>query len=324
MIRARQDASVPNRRFGAGIMANYERGAYEPSDDVHVFDGAEDEDDEEGSRLPLLIVMALIVLAAFGGVVWLAYERGVASGRTEPRILTAEQGPAKVAPAGQAGSESPYKGLKIYEQPAPSDEDADTGAAPAAPPRPAASPLASVPSATTAAKLPPVEMQAAAKPVTAAKPPTPKPTETKPAVTAAAEPPAVAKPPAMTVAAPAAPVAKPKPVADTASLPAVPAKAAASAESPAVAPAAAHTASGSYVLQIGAYKSQAEAEQSWRAFQAKHAALMSGFSSDVKQVDLGDKGTWYRLRVGSFADKDAATAICEKLKAEGGNCFLAR
>ena len=70
-------------------MANYERGAYEPSDEVRVYDGADDEDDEEGSRLPILIVMALLVLAAFGGVVWLAYERGVASGRTEPRIITA-------------------------------------------------------------------------------------------------------------------------------------------------------------------------------------------------------------------------------------------
>ena len=67
-------------------MPNYERGAYEPSDEVRVFDGAEDEEDEEGSRLPLLIVMALLVLAAFGGVVWLAYERGVASGQAENRV----------------------------------------------------------------------------------------------------------------------------------------------------------------------------------------------------------------------------------------------
>ena len=36
-------------------MANYERGVYEPSDEVRVFDGSEDDDDIEGSRLPLLI-----------------------------------------------------------------------------------------------------------------------------------------------------------------------------------------------------------------------------------------------------------------------------
>ncbi len=33
-------------------MANYERGAYRPpGDDIHVFDGGEDEEDVEGSRL---------------------------------------------------------------------------------------------------------------------------------------------------------------------------------------------------------------------------------------------------------------------------------
>ena len=34
-------------------MVNYERGVYEPSDEVRVFDGSEeDEEDVEGSRLP--------------------------------------------------------------------------------------------------------------------------------------------------------------------------------------------------------------------------------------------------------------------------------
>ena len=35
-------------------MANYERRVYEPSDEVRVFDGSEEDDDVEGSRLPLL------------------------------------------------------------------------------------------------------------------------------------------------------------------------------------------------------------------------------------------------------------------------------
>jgi cell division protein FtsN len=97
-------------------MANFQRGVYEPQDDLHVFDGSEDDEDNEGSRLPLLIVIALFVLASFGGVVWLAYERGVVSGRTEPRTIAAQPGPAKVAVSDSAAKE-PYKGLKIYEQP---------------------------------------------------------------------------------------------------------------------------------------------------------------------------------------------------------------
>ena len=43
-------------------MANSDRHS---ADDVRVFDGGEDDEDVEGSRLPLLIVIALFVLAAF-------------------------------------------------------------------------------------------------------------------------------------------------------------------------------------------------------------------------------------------------------------------
>ena len=76
-------------------------------------------------------------------------------------------------------------------------------------------------------------------------------------------------------------------------------------------------------LQIGAYKSEDEANAAWKSFAHKHA-MASAYQSDVKKVDLGDKGVWYRLRLGTFADKTAATAFCDKLKADGGNCFLAR
>ncbi len=118
-------------------MANYDRGVYEPSDEVRVFDGSEEDEDVEGSRLPLLIVLALLVLAMFGGVVWLAYTQGVARGRGETPVLTAAAGPERVAPPqGSGGNTVPYQGFKIYEQPAPPD-DSDNAPAPA---KPAATP----------------------------------------------------------------------------------------------------------------------------------------------------------------------------------------
>jgi cell division protein FtsN len=86
---------------------------------------------------------------------------------------------------------------------------------------------------------------------------------------------------------------------------------------------AAVSTSGTYVLQIGAYKSQDEATVSWHAFKASHA-MVGGYASRIKKVDLGAKGTWYRLQLASFADKDSATAFCEKLKADNGNCFVAK
>jgi hypothetical protein len=287
-------------------MPQFERGVYEPGDDVRVFDGSEDEEDVEGSRLPLLIVLALLVLAMFAGVVWLAYTQGVARGRTETPVITAASGPARVAPQSPGGAQQPYQGFKIYEQPAPPDDDT--------PPNQAAAPANQGAAATPA-------------PAPELKPTLPAPAPAKPApapMTEAAKPVAapVAKPVAPPMAKQAAqPLAKapPKPV----PLPIGPATApphALGAEAPASAPQT-QTGSGAYVLQIGAYKSQADAETAWKSYKAKHAALLSGYDSNVQKADLGDKGTWYRLRIAGFSSKDVAAGLCDRLKADGGGCF---
>jgi cell division protein FtsN len=83
-------------------------------------------------------------------------------------------------------------------------------------------------------------------------------------------------------------------------------------------------AGSAYLLQIGAYKSQADAEGAWKTYKAKHAALLSGYSDNIQQVQLGEKGTWYRLRIGGFSDREVATALCDRLKADGGACILGR
>jgi cell division protein FtsN len=77
------------------------------------------------------------------------------------------------------------------------------------------------------------------------------------------------------------------------------------------------------VLQIGSYKSEAEARQSWNAFKSEHDAA-AGYRSDVKAADLGARGTWYRLRMGPFADRKAAQQVCARLKADGASCLLAQ
>ena len=270
-------------------MPKIEPGVYEPSDDVRVFEDSDDSD-EEGSRLPLLIVIALLVLAAFGVVVWLAYNQGLQRGRADaPRPVASD--------TAQPGNATPYKGLKIYEQPAPADQD--TADEDSAPPPPTETAKPAPPAAMT--PTPPAAATRLAPPPTAQSV-----TPTPPAETAT-------KPPQQLAVVTPKPRAKPVEPAPAASAPAVPA----SSEP------AATASSGSYVLQIGSYKSQDEADTSWKSYQAKHP-MLGGYESDVKKADLGDKGTWYRLRVGSFATKDAATALCDKLKADGGDCLLAK
>jgi cell division septation protein DedD len=290
------------------------RGTYEPPDDIHVFDGSEEDDDVEGSRLPLLIVIALFVLAAFGGVVWMAYTQGVQRGRTDaPKTIVAQSGPAKeVPPADQAGG-TPYKGLKIFQQPAPADEASDHQSAPP-PTNPdvnTQAPSEPETGAVTPQSNPPAAAQTGntEPPLSVAKSITPPKTVTPP-------PPKVAVPPKVTA-----------PAAQTTQASAPPAQLGNKLVTSTQAPPPTHAGpatGGAYVLQIGAYKSEAEADTAWKTYSAKHGGTLAGYSKDVKQVDLGEKGTWYRLRVGSFADKNAAAALCAKLTAEGGACFPAK
>jgi len=320
---------LPPVDSGTTTLANFERGVYEPSsearDGMRVFDGSEEEEDVEGSRLPLLIVLALLVLAMFAGVVWLAYTQGVARGRGETPVLTAANGPERVAPQ-DGGGNVPYQGFKIYEQPAPPDDSAE---APAAKPAPAPVAVTPAPPPVVKAEAPPAPKPAPVKPVPAKIEPAP----AKPAPVKTETPPksvAALIQQANSEASKPAPKAPP-PAAKPAGAPSVqatgaprsltpPPQVAAAAPAKLVAPAT----NGSYMLQIGAFKSQAEAAAAWKTYQARHAALLSGYSDNVQQADLGEKGTWYRLRVGGFADKEVATALCDRLKADGGACMLGR
>jgi len=294
-------------------MANYER----DKDDVRVFDGGED-DESEGSHLPVVIIIAILVLAAFGGVVWLAYNQGVARGRGEIPVQMAANEPGK--PGGQ---------IKVYEQPAGGEEEENVQTA-------LANPQTGEPSGKPAAAR--VAQPSPAAALTAVKP------QPQPQAAVATKPPAqlglahpaeqAVAPPAMAPQTAAKPVAAPKPVAVVTAKPVEPKPVAVVAAKPVEPkPVAVVTAKpvetrpmavGGYLLQVGAYKSQDEAMAAWKVYAAKHAALLKGFSPDVQRADLGGKGVWYRLRLSSFADKSAATALCERLQAESGACFLAR
>jgi cell division protein FtsN len=147
----------------------------------------------------------------------------------------------------------------------------------------------------------------------------------KPAATVAAKP--ATPPPAMKQAMIPAPAATatgaPRSLVSLAAAPTSAAATPATA-TPAPKPAAATPPSGGVVLQIGAYKSQADADAAWKAYKAKHAALLSGYANDVQQADLGEKGTWYRLRIGGLSNKEVAAALCDRLKADGGACILGK
>lgn len=111
---------------------------------------------------------------------------------------------------------------------------------------------------------------------------------------------------------------------------AAPARAPARVAAPAVqtaavaptAPAAASGGTGSFAVQVSSQRSEAEAQAAFRALQGKFPAQLGGKQPLIHQVDLGDKGVYYRAMVGPFANGGEAVALCSSLKAAGGQCIV--
>ena len=283
-------------------MNNLQRGIYQPlADKVPIYDLAEEDPEEERSRAPLLVVIALVVLAAFAGVVWLAYNQGVERGRQGASlVISAPEGPVRVAPPDAAPA--PFTDLNVYKDPVSPEQEAKASTlatqAPPPPPPPTAAPQIRLSQAAP----PPAPAAAPARPAAAAAAPAPAPAAARPATPAAAPvQPAQAARPAPAPAA-AAPAARPA--------------------TPAAAPTGGRAISGAAVLQLGAFESQELANGAWAGFRARFAVL-GQLAPDIQRADLGAKGVVYRLRAGPFADRTAAVEACTQLKAAGGNCFVA-
>jgi cell division septation protein DedD len=96
------------------------------------------------------------------------------------------------------------------------------------------------------------------------------------------------------------------------------------AATPAAAPASAPATPGSYLVQIGSFKSEGEANATWEKIKAKNADILSRYAPNIVSVDLGAKGTYQRLRFGPFETKEAAAQVCDQLKARKQDCLLAK
>ena len=105
--------------------------------------------------------------------------------------------------------------------------------------------------------------------------------------------------------------AKPAPV-QTASIPKQPARSAAAP-------------SGSiFVVQVASRRSQAMALAAFADLQQKYTRLLGTYQPMIQSADLGNKGTWYRLRVGPMSKKAEAENLCKKLRGAGLRSCLVR
>lgn len=80
-----------------------------------------------------------------------------------------------------------------------------------------------------------------------------------------------------------------------------------------------------YVVQIASVRNEGDARDLWDSVSTKFSGVITrGLYSDIKRVDLDDKGIYYRLRVAGLRDEVAAKRLCDQFKARGQACLVAR
>jgi cell division septation protein DedD len=282
-------------------MANRDRDSFDDydtddqDDGFLTFDAREEEEDR--SRGPLIIVGIVAVLALIGVVFWQVYSSSRERGDT-PQVA-ADSGSFK-AP-GDPAATAPVVGSDLDKGVFDAASGASAPALEVQPTSPAEAPMLTDGSAAPAVVAP------APAPAPAAAPP--------PRQVAAATPKPVATTPAVKPATPA-PATKPAPVVTKT---ATPPKAPAPAVPKAVPAPASTSASTGFAAQLGSFKDKASADTALARFRA------SGLSGPVSIVaaDLGEKGTWYRIRATGFESRSEVEVFCGKARSAGAQCIPA-
>jgi len=81
-------------------------------------------------------------------------------------------------------------------------------------------------------------------------------------------------------------------------------------------------AAGGIWVQLASLRDEKGAASEWSRLSKKYPAALKGMEPKVDKADLGEKGIWFRLRAGPYADKAAAEQACKSLLAAGQACKL--
>ena len=235
--------------------------------------------------------VALAALGGFAGIVWYAYDLGIRAGsESVAPLIKAEEGPAKIRPEEPGGMEVPNQDKLVYSRMNPGEPPPPVEKLLPLPETPVAKPAASPEDGSTGN----------AKKVAEAAP--------------TAEGPAAAKGKAkLQPALPAPKIAGPEKAKKEEAM------AKAGAELAVIAPAL-----GGYAIQLVALRSRDRAQEHWRKLRKAHGDILGDLTHTVVTADLGDRGTFYRLRAGRLPDRAAAERLCAKLAARKVGCLVVK
>ena len=325
IIGVRETASGPD--FGIGAERRSDGAG--PETDVHGDGG------EPPRRRALPMVLALVALAGFAGMIWYAYDWGLDQVETARLpVILAEPEPIKSRPESPGGLEVPHQDKLVLNElePDPEKPQIERLLPPPETPRPPKAPSA----AEVEIAVPPIET-AAGPPTQSAVPPPPPPvperaegevpTAAAPQIPAAPSPPSEPTPSEPALAPPqvAAQLAAPELAAPELATPepAAPEPAATAVPAPPV-QTAARTPSGAYVVQLAALRARAGTRPAWTRLQRAHPMLLGDKELTVQEVDLGERGIFYRVQAGFFPDRAGASALCRALKARQQDCLVVK
>ena len=274
-------------------------------DEYEEYDEFDDENDERGLSGFAVLIMGLVMIGAFFSVVWIAYQQGIKTGQTglgaNTPFVAAEPEPIKIE---NAADDAPVTDREVYDVFDGEDEDPVTVLAegPEEPiDRTSDDPIGDLSAATGAIdddasaelenRLASLEQEDAANLGDAS---------TDTATDADADP--VPATPTLSVS-----------TGDTQSTASLP---------PAPVAVDTNPLSGSHVVQIGAFRSNADAMAQWSRIQSRLGDYADGKSPDVERADLGDRGVYHRLRIGPFNSSGEASDYCAGLKERGQDCLI--
>jgi hypothetical protein len=73
---------------------------------------------------------------------------------------------------------------------------------------------------------------------------------------------------------------------------------------------------------VSSQRSEAAARQAFADLQRRYPNLLGARTANIRSAEVGDRGTFYRARVGGFS-REEASAFCGRLRAAGGDCVIA-
>lgn len=307
------------------------------------------------------VLIATVALAAFAGVVWYAYDRGLQRGAevTAP-LIKADPRPVKVRPESEGGLQVPNQDKLVFEAMRPGESNGQRverllppPETPVEPPKPPPLPAPVVtpkPISPPDEKTPPPTVatapagDGATVPIPESTSP-PAPTSggsgtgdipparvvspaPKPLVPPQPQPQPESTQPASTAEAAPPPPPPPAPVVEAKPppAPAAPPKAESAPPPPAPTPASQTAArpAGEHRVQLGAFRDEAAARREWTRLVGRYPDLLTGLTLRVQRVDLGAaKGVFHRVQGGLVSVGEAAR-ICDGLKARGQACLVVR